>query len=600
MARKFRPDPTRLCEAVERAALALRQPRRNRFNLVKLFTGTRYSEEGAGKIQPINMLSLYVDVVSRQLVANAPRAMLSTFSMQAKPTVVAEQDWLNKEIVKTRMDRLFQRAVVDYLFGIGIIKVGIATPAESATYGFDVDAGEPFAETVDFDDFVVDMHARNWESVGYMGNRLRRPLEVIKEDKNYQRGRKDLQASPDSIYNQHGEPRVSIIGRTVYQTSEQEFEDYIDLWEIYLPQHRCIYTFVCDDSGRPQLCEDGEPLREQDWIGPDHGPYHIMTGQTVPGNLLPKAPLQDLADQHEVINLIYRKLIDQSQRQKTLLFVRGAADADGKRTIDANDGDSIRVDDPAGIKEWSSGGPNQQNFAMFVDAVQRFNYIAGNIEASGGLSKQSNTATQDKMLEASASGAIATKQEITVAFVEEVLTTLVWFHHHHPTKTMRSMAGVPGMPEIPGVQVNVTPQQRAMIPWEELDVKVNPYSMRHSTPETRANDLSQIVMQIVMPLMPALQAAGVQFDIQAFLKKIGQYKDMPDLGELITIREPPQDPGGASGPDATAAPNQPTTYQRVSSSERSQRGTDMNLAATLMSGKSQGGANGTANGQSAH
>jgi hypothetical protein len=604
--KRFDADPTRLCTAVERARLALRRPRELRFNLVRKFAGTHYSEEGADKIQPLNMLSLYVNVVARQLAPKTPRVMLSTFNQAAKPTVYAMQAWLNKEIEKTELDRMFDRCVRDGLFGMGICKVGIATPADAAHFGWQVDAAEPYAESVDFDDFVFDLHARTWEEVTFIGHRVRRPLEVVKGDKNYQRGRKELQPSQDRLFNQQGDPRVSVIGRTVYQSSEQEFEDHVDLWEIYLPRHKCVYTLIANDNGSCQLCEDGEPLREQDWIGPDHGPYHLLGYGLIPGNLMFKAPLQDLADQSEFINVLYRKIIRQCDRQKTLLLVAGAADADGKRAVDAEDGEAIRVDNPERVKEVAFGGPSQLNWGVFVDAIQRFNFIAGNIEASGGLSPQATTATQDKMLAASASGAIQDKQEYTQIFVEDVLTSLAWFQHHHPTKDMKTQFQLPGLPDI-GIPINASPQQRQQIPWDDLDVKLDVYSVAHSTPQSRANDLTQIVMQIITPMMQSLQQAGVQFDAQKFLKKLGEYKDMPDLAELLTLREPPQDPNGSSSGGASddGAPKPAETtrnYVRTSQSERTQGATDKGLAAQLISGNSQGGAggNGSRNGAMAH
>ena len=598
--KKFDADPSRLCTAVERARLALRRPRELRFNLVRTFAGTRYSEEGATKIQPLNMLSLYVNVVARQLAPKSPRAMLSTFTTQAKPIVHAEQQWLNKEIEKTNLSRTFDRAIRDALFGMGIIKVGIATPADSAGFSWEVDAGEPFAQSVDFDDIVFDLHARTWEEVTFIGHRFRRPLEVVKADRNYQRGRKDLQASQDSLYNQHGDPKVSIIGRTVYQSSEQEFEDHVDLWEIYLPRHKAIVTLIADDNGECRLCEDGEPLREQGWMGPDHGPYHLLGYGIIPGNLMFKAPLQDLADQAEFINVLYRKIIRQCDRQKTLLLVAGAADADGKRTIDADDGEAIRVDNPERVKEVSFGGPSQLNWGVFVDAIQRFNFIAGNIESSGGLSPQSHTATQDKMLSQSASGAIQDKQEYTVNFVEEVLTSLCWFYHHHPTKVQKSQYSLAGNSGL-SITRAITPQQRQSVPWEDMDVSLDVYSMKQSTPDSRANDLQQVVQTIIAPMMQSLQQQGIMFDVNAFLQKIGTYKDMPDLADIITIREPPTGDGGGTGAGAgDGAPKPAETtrnYVRTSQSARTPGGTDKGLAAQLMSGNSQGGAqNGALNG----
>jgi hypothetical protein len=596
---KFDADPTRLCAAVERARLALRWPRELRFNLVRQFAGTRYSEEGAAKIQPLNMLSLYVDVIARQLSPDAPRAMLSSFNPQAKPIIHAEMEWLNKEIVKTNLTATFERCIVDALFGMGCCYVGIASPADSAQRGWEVQAGEPFAESVDFDDIVFDLHARTWEELSFIGHRVRRPLAAIKEDKSFTRFRKDLTASTDALYNQQGDPKISVIGRTVYQSYEQEFEDHVDLWQIWLPRHNKILTFKAEDNGQCALSEDNHPLREQQYIGPDRalGGYHPLGYGILPGNLMFKAPLQDLADMHQFINVLYRKIIRQCERQKTLLLVAGSADADGTRTILADDGEVIRVDNPERIKEMSFGGPSQLNWGVFVDAIQRFNVLAGNIEAQGGLAPQAPTATESKILNSAASSATQNKQQKTIEFVEEVLTSLAWLHHHHPTKQMKSEYVASASLGI-SIDRTVTPAQRQQVPWDDLDVRLDVYSLKKSTPDSRAADLQGVVQTIITPMMQALAAQGLNLDLNFFLKKLGEYKDMPDMAELVSIREPPESSGGgAGGGDAPGKPASTTrNYVRQSESQATPAGSDRNLAATLISGKPVGGSNGAMNG----
>jgi hypothetical protein len=587
---------------MERARLALRQPRLLRFNLIRTYAGTRYSEEGADKVQPLNMLSVYVDVVLRQIAPAAPRVMLSSFNREVGATLAYEQRWINDEIVKEELAAMFERAVLDGLFGVGIVKVGIAGPADAAKAGWDVKAGDPYAKLVDFDDFVVDMHARSWDEIAYVGHRVRLPLEVVQEDKSYRRVRKDLTASVDAIYNQQGDPRVSVIGRTIYQSQEQEFLDMVDLWEVYIPSRNEIVTFRAAENGQAMLAEDGEPLRVQRWIGPQTGPYHILRFGTVPGNLLPKAPLQDLIDQHEFINHLYRKIIWQAQNQKTVIFVAGSADADGKRTIEASDLDVIRVDNPERIREVPFGGPNQQIFGVFVDALNRFNMIAGNIESSGGLGPMAKTARQDKLLQEAASGMILFKQERATEFINDVLTTMVWFYHHHPTKVMHTQFNLPGIPDFPGVPVTVTPDDRHQVGWDDMNVQVDLYTVNRQTPQSRANDLLQLVMQVITPLMPALKAQGLDFNVAAFLQKIAIYKNMPDLPELVRMGAIPDPGGGAQqeqGEMGQPRQGQTTEHVRTNMPGRTQAATDMNMAAQLMTGNDQGGApegNGALNG----
>src|ERR1019366_2660109 len=110
------------------------------------------------------------------------------------------------------------------------------------------------------------------------------------------------------------------------------------------------------------------------------------------------------------------KLIRQADRQKELTFVQGAADQDGNRVVKGNDGDAIKVDNPAGIETRSMGGVNQQNYVFVNDMIQRESWLMGNLEVMGGLSPQGKTATQEKILNQNSSGSIADMQDATVQF----------------------------------------------------------------------------------------------------------------------------------------------------------------------------------------
>jgi len=56
-------------------------------------------------------------------------------------------------------------------------------------------------------------------------------------------------------------------------------------------------------------------------------------------------------------------------------------------------------------------------------------------------------------------------------------------------------------------------------------------------------------------MMQLLQSQGVQFDVATWLKKRAAYLDMPDLPEIVTMGEPPQQetqaPAQTSGPAET-------------------------------------------------
>jgi hypothetical protein len=594
--KNYDPDIVRLCQSMQRARLVLRRVREERREIVRQYVGRHWAEEGTRERVPVNLIALYVSIVSRSLVPKCPRAMLSTFQQQFKPVVAAMQAWANKEIEDVRLENSLRRCVTDALFSIGIMKVALAAPDEAAGMGWNLRAGEPFAECVDLDDFIYDAsHARDLSQSGFIGHRRRVPLEAVKDSKIYGKYRKDLSASNDPLINQEGDERVSVLGRGYYGDQE-EFEDMIDLWEVYLPRHRIILTLAEDQLSGPTEKGSDEPLRVQRWLGPDTGPYHILSYGMVPGNAMPKAPLQDLIDLHEAVNRTYRKLIRTIDRIKENLLVESGATEDAQRIIDASDGEGVRVDRVDKLKQMVFSGQSLQNLLLVGPHLKEmFSWMAGNLEMMGGLSPQSKTLGQDKMLEENASRTVASLQQDTVNWTADVLKALCWYWYHDPFKVMETAHALEGLPGLE-IQRQVGPTGSGLAlrrdrPWAELEVKVDPYSMQHSTPQSRMAALNQVVQTILIPLMPVLQQQGIGFDVSAWLKKMAAYMDQPDLSDIITITAPPEGEAPSSGGEGPKPAETTRNYVRENRPERTQQGNDMLLRNSLMGVNSGGNPN---------
>jgi hypothetical protein len=191
-----------------------------------------------------------------------------------------------------------------------------------------------------------------------------------------------------------------------------------------------------------------------------------------------------------------------------------------------------------------------------------------------GRASQAPTLGQDKMLQQSSSQQITDMQDRTVKFVSETSNALLWYFHHDPYKVQKSEHTI--MPGV-SVQRQVTPQERTRLKFEDLNIKVDPYSLKHSTPQEKMAQLNQIVNQTIVPMMPLLQQAGVRFDVTVFLKKASELLDLPELPEMVTISEPPMQPEGGPAGAPPRMPNQTErTYTRESRPTRTEGGDMMN------------------------
>lgn len=588
---------------MQRSRQMLVHYRKERKEAVRQYVGRHWSEEGSSEKVPVNLLSLYVQVVGRNLIAKNPRVLLSTFDRTLKPMVSAMQTWANKEVEHMHLQETLHRVVVDALFSVGICKVALATPAESAALAWGLAAGSPFAERVDLDDFVYDIHARSFEEVSFIGHRYRVPLDVVKDSKVYNKSRKQLVPSQDNPYNLEGDERISTLGRGVYAGTEEEFEDYVDLWEVYLPRHRVVLTLADDNLTGASTGAGGyqvEALRQQGWVGPDSGPYHILAYGIVPGNAMPKGPIQDLIDLHQDANRAYRKMIRMLDRTKTVTTYQAGQSEDAARIQGSDDGDLVPVNRPDAIKPLTFGPEALQAILAGATTLKDlFVYMAGNLDMLGGLSPQSKTLGQDQMLAQNASRSIADMQETTVSYVSRVVKGLCWYWHNDPFKVQRSSHNLPGLPGL-SFERRVRPQQRQRLPFEDLQIEVDPYSMQHQSPQQRMQALDQVMTQIYIPLAQLFQQSGVVADWNAYLSLKAKLMDMPELSEILTIQEPPAPDTQTGGAGASAGqPTKPAqterTYTRLNQPSQTREASDRNLVSTML-GHNLGGKNGQTNG----
>jgi hypothetical protein len=248
------------------------------------------------------------------------------------------------------------------------------------------------------------------------------------------------------------------------------------------------------------------------------------------------------------LNNVWRKIDEDCRNWKTVTAIRGQADADGKRIIEANHGEGIKVDDPESAREITFRGLNPVMFNFVLQARNTWNMQAGNLDLLAGTAPQSRTATQDKMLNENAGAMLSAIQSRVTRWVSEIGKALVWYYHHDPYRLMETEYRRPGLPEQYTITRTVRPDERAEVEWEDLDIKVDPYTLPYSSPAQQLGAMNAVVQQ-VLPMLPMLQQQGGSFDIQFYLRKIAEYTAQPDLEQLFKLTEPePAKPAGEEMP----------------------------------------------------
>ena len=548
-------DHSRLCEAAVYSRKQLEHGRQKRAEAIEMSIGAHWSERTARVRQPVNFLGQYMNLTSRSLVSDNPRVMLSTMVRPQQDAVKFAQEWVNRQVKRVNLADVLHRATVDALLWFGVAKVALTSPLDSAAAQSRLAAGDPAAWCVSPDDYVIDMKARGPSAVGYEGHRYRVPVERANELL-VGRGGEPLQANDREQYNEDGTERASTLALS-YEVDKTDYRDHADVWELWIPSLSEVWSFRCDETGGPTPESDGEPLSVQPWVGHRGGPYTRLEFALVPDNLIGIGPvMQLLVDLHQLANSIFRKLQRQVNRLKKLTVYGRANEQDAAEVKKANDGDMLGVTDVTQLREVILGGVAPMLYEFFVAVQQLFNWFGGNVSLQAGLGQAASTATQEKLLASASNATVAAMQAKTVEFAARVMERMGWYWWQDPDRVMELELAPHSAPEYsrtvrlhPYGSVDRAGRPRAMrrqVPFDQLDLMVDPFSMRHRTPEVMAGLLMESVERMFMPLAGLAQQQGVTLNVHELFRRIGDYRSMPDLASVFSIEQPPQQAGGGS------------------------------------------------------
>lgn len=555
---------SRLVTAFDHSRRKLQTFRERRLAMIRQFVGGAWSDGGAPDRVPVNFLEMALNIYRRQVAARAPRVMVRSKNGDNISFADDLEIALNIAIEDMKFDDTMRRWVLEAMFGMGVLKVGLAPSDQREIMGFTHDPGQPFADVVDFEDFVFDITAKRWDQVQFCGNRYALPLEAVQDLKMFPK--KKLSKYERRTTNEQGDEKISNMVDDGGSYGEESYMDLVELWDIWLPYENVVATFQTDPNGG---IEEREPLRVVEWDGPEGGPYHLLSFGDVPGQIMPLPPAALMIDLHELGNRVFRKLGRQADRQKTVTLVASANQDDGRRITSANDGDAIAVDRPEATKDVRYGGVDQSGLAFFQQLRQLTSYFGGNLETLGGLNNATNTASQEQLVKNQATMRIADMQERATAASTAVIKAIAFYMWNDPVRAYRIPKKIPNSDMT--IMSEMKPEKRNG-EFPDYAIEIVPFSMQSRTPSERLQTAMQVMQTYILPMSQLLQQRGLVPNIEAFLKMSAELSGTPevmDLVQKVPAQELMQGPPAPGGGGAGGAPAN-TTRNYV----RSDRGQD--------------------------
>lgn len=543
--------------------------KRNRLSLLKQFVGTYYSENGAEKRNPWPALALAARIWSRHLVARAPTVLITPRLPERAVDARNLEERVNAHVREIELERTLAATVLDALFLDGYVKSGTAYAGEVEIDGRLHAVGESFADRVSIDDMILDMRAKDWRDMRYVGNEYLVPRKDAVEaygEEVIDRLEKDIRGPMDA----RGQEKAASIGQGA-ESRDDDYRDEIRLIDLVLVRERVVLTVPA--RGEWKL------LAERDWQGPGLHPYHRLSFGDVPDNLMPLAPMMLWRAMDEFVNLILRKLHNQAARMKQWDAVQGGAEADGNRAVRVNDGEVIRLDNPDGIRQIKSGGPDQALLAMFIKSAQDESWLMGQLDILGGMGAVSETVGQEKLVHEASNKMMAEMADRVTRLTKQVCGVIAWHEWAHPMNEWLLEKKSPS--GIVGAHVAIGPEQRQ----GEFDFQydIEPFSLQEQTPQSKLNALLMLLEKFLMPFGQMLQQQGRTIDFEEIVEKAAKWYGLKELSAILRPYVPPPQLAGSPGAEGPhMAPSTTRTNVRVSKTAASRQGKDQALIGSLL------------------
>ena len=512
----------RLQEAINWSYKQLKPFRENDKYAMEQYVGAHYSEKGADKKVPFSLLELAISTYTQRLSGGKPKVLFTTPHDQLQPAKSKLQRGTNHLLEEIDFGDTLADAVQGGFFSMGIVKMGLDLRGQQEWNGFLHDVMQPFADSVTLDNWVHDMSATRWDKIQFCGDRYSISLEDAAEM--FEHGDKLLPIEDTEGYGRDEDRLKDMTQGNSF--NREHYRDIGEVWDIWDVRENRIITLA---AGEGMPCDvTGEYLNVTDWNGPERGPYRLLRFNTVRGNVMPLPPVSLWMDMHELANNVMRKLGRQAQRQKTVFGVMPGGEADGNTTIDASDGQMVKMLNPKNIANVSFPGVDPQQLAFLIQIKNMASWLWGNLDALGGLSPQAETLGQDRLLTASASQRLVKMQNTTLDFAHSCITCLSELLYIDPGIVLPQTKRY-GDIEIP---VFWTPEDREA-DFFEYNMKLEPYSLQYRSPTERLETIRQTMAQIVAPFQQQMAAQGIHVDFEVLFNIISEYTGLDELKQIL-------------------------------------------------------------------
>jgi len=513
--------------------------RKNAKEILSRYAANFYKDHEKTTARPVNLVMRNIQVLAAFLVAQNPKAMVTTRKPEYKPFAVTTTEMINERIRAMRLYKTIRQATYNSFWYMGVIKTILAKTGTTLYEGMEIPIGDGIATSIGYENLVFDINARHTDpdEIEYLGDKYLIRMEDLKDSGNYKNY--DKVTSACKLF---GEESPNKIAKDNASDDDfRELHDYAIVYDVWLPERGIIATL-------PQLGQGTKYMRTVEWDGPETGPYDLLAYNWFPDTIIPIPPIYSILDMEEQFNKMARKMLRQAGREKKVLAYESTAADDAQRVVSSTDGETVKVENIDRLKEVSFGGINSDMFPIIQWMRTNISEQAGNLDLLGGLNNASPTLGQDQLLHANATKVLDDMVWAVHHFSGDVIKKLAWFDWTDPLINKQVTKRV-GNIEIPAEFSQASKQGDFF----DYVFEVMPYSMQRMTPEVRMQKVMQWIGQVVLPTLELGVQQGNQLNVRELAQRTADYMDI-DVKELYMSSVPTSSDVGAYQPMMNAKP----------------------------------------------
>ena len=114
-----------LRDDVQSSYKGLETARAKRMMALRQYVGSHYSSSGSAENVPVNLIELGVNIFTQHLIPKTPQATITTPHLGFMDAAEEFEYALNEMVLRIQLEETLRMAVVEAMFGMGVVKVGV-------------------------------------------------------------------------------------------------------------------------------------------------------------------------------------------------------------------------------------------------------------------------------------------------------------------------------------------------------------------------------------------------------------------------------------------------------------------------------------------